>query len=216
MKDKINEIIEKLHKAYPNPKTELANWTTPVQLMVCVILSAQATDKGVNKATPALFSKYKTAEDFAKADSEELKKYVQSINFFNNKVKSIINACKYLVENHKGHMPKTIEELVKIPGLGRKSANVILNEAFDMSEGIVVDTHMTRVTKRLELQPYKDQKDAVKIEQELMKVVPKDKWRFFSASVVLHGRYICKAKKPDCENCVLNKICPAAFNPAKW
>lgn len=211
MNTNVNEIISLLHKQYENPVTDLKNWTNPLELMICVILSAQATDVGVNKITPALFARYKNAKDFADAEVAELSSYVKTINFYNNKVKSIQKACLYLLENHKGEMPNTMEELIKIPGIGRKSANVILNESFGISVGIVVDTHMTRVTKRLDLQPYEDAKYAEKIEQDLMKIFPKDEWKFLSASVVLHGRYVCKAKKPDCENCILNKICPSAF-----
>lgn len=200
-----------LHGYYKNPVTELENWTNPVQLMVCVILSAQATDKGVNKITPALFEKYKTVQDFASEKPEVLSKYVSSINFYNSKTERIIKACNFVIENYNGELPKDIDLLVKIPGIGRKSANVILNEAYGISSGIVVDTHMTRVTNRLGLTKYDDQKDAEKIEQDLIKQVDKDEWRFFSSAVVLLGRYICKARKPDCANCPLNSICPSAF-----
>lgn len=208
----IPEILEKLHEEYDSPVTELDNWENPIQFMASVILSAQATDKGVNKITPALFAKYKTCEDFANADLEELTQMVSSINYYKTKAKRIIDANKFVLENFKGELPADMEKLVLIPGIGRKSANVIMQEALGAeAAGVVVDTHITRVTNRLGLQPYDNQKDAVKIEQELMKAFPKDEWAFISQAIVLHGRYVCKAKKPNCSECVLKKICPSAF-----
>ena len=203
------QLIYLLQSVYEDPKTDLKNWKSAEELMVCVILSAQATDKGVNKITPELFSRYKSPQDFANADISELTKIISSINFFQTKAQRIIDANKYLADNYKSEMPKNINDLVKIPGIGRKSANVILQECFGIIEGIVVDTHITRVSNRLCLTNHP--KDAIKIEKDLMEKIPKKHWHFFSASVVLHGRYVCKAKKPDCGNCVLNKICPSAF-----
>jgi len=208
---KVNEILMKLEKAYPKPTTELKNWKNPVQFMVSVILSAQATDKGVNKVTSDLFTKYKTANDFAKADIKDIEIAIKSINYYKTKAKRIIDAANYVKLSYEGEIPKTIEKLTKIPGLGRKSANVILQEAFGISEGIVVDTHVTRVSNRLGFTSYKDQKDAEKIELELQKIIPKNKWRMYSSAAVLHGRYICKAKNPNCKECTLNKVCPSAF-----
>ncbi len=205
------EITSRLHSYYKDPKTELENWETPIQFMVSVILSAQATDKGVNKATIGFFKHYKTAQDFANEDPEILSKYVSTINFYNSKVARLIKACQYLIRHHNGEMPRSMEELVKVPGLGRKSANVILHVIYGITEGIVVDTHVSRVAWRLGLTKYSDKKDAEKIEVELMNIIDKDEWIFFSASTVLLGRYICKAKKPDCANCPLNDICPSAF-----
>ncbi|MDQ5981593.1 MAG: endonuclease [Patescibacteria group bacterium] len=205
------EITTRLHNYYSNPKTELENWENPIQFMVSVILSAQATDKGVNKATVEFFKHYKTAQDFANEEAETLSKYVSTINFYNSKVDRLIKACQYLIQHHNGEMPRTIEELVKVPGLGRKSANVILHVIYGITEGIVVDTHVSRVALRLGLTKHADKKDAEKIEVELMNIIDKKEWIFFSAATVLLGRYICKAKKPDCTNCPLNDICPSAF-----
>lgn len=211
MKLEIPELLEKLHEAYEDPKTELENWSTPFQFLVCVVLSAQATDKGVNKVTQGLFEKYKTIDDFSGAKLPKLQEDIKSINYFKTKAERIINAAKFVKENFSGELPHDIDELIKIPGIGRKSANVILNEALGKSQGIVVDTHVTRVSYRLGLTPYKDQKDAEKIEAELKKQIPKEEWRFYSSSTVLLGRYVCKARKPNCNECILNKICPSAF-----
>lgn len=208
----IKNLTELLHQAYENPQTELQNWKNPIQFMVCVILSAQATDAGVNKVTKDLFDKYEQATDFATADVEEIIPYVKSINFYRNKSERIIKACKYVVEHMDGKLVPDIDKLTMIPGIGRKSANVIINEALNGSpQGVVVDTHMIRVANRLGLTKYVDQKDAEKAEADLMELIPQNEWKHFSASVVLHGRYICKAKKPKCEVCVLNRICPSAF-----
>lgn len=211
-KIKAKEVISILEKKYPDAKTELKyNSKFPYQLMVAVILSAQATDVGVNKATPPMFIKYKTPLDFSKATYEELIEYTKSINFYKAKTQRIIDNAKALVTNYGGQLPKSINELIKLPGIGRKSANVILQELFGINEGIVVDTHMLRVSKRIGLQNCSKPNDAVKVEQELLKVVGKNKYSSFSRRIVLLGRYVCKAKKPDCTNCELNKICDNAF-----
>lgn len=199
------KLISLLKKVYKKPQIELTNWQNPTQFMVCVILSAQATDKGVNKISESLFNRYKTTQDFATADIDELKKYIKSINFYNNKALKIIQACQYLQQNHNGQMPSDIDTLIKIPGIGRKSANVILNVIFKVSQGIVVDTHITRLAQRLGLT---SNIDAFKIEQDLMTQIDKKDWGYFSASAVLHGRYVCKARKPLCKECVLIDICP--------
>lgn len=214
-KPKTQQILDLLHQTYPSPKTELENWETPFQFTACVILSAQATDKGVNKITKALFEKYKTVEDFANADLEELQSYVKSINYYKTKAQRIIDAAKFLEKNFASQLPQTIDDLIKIPGIGRKSANVILNEVFNLSQGVVVDTHVTRVSNRLGLTTYTDQKDAEKIETQLKKVIPKDQWQFYSGATVLHGRYVCKAQNPNCRECSLNKVCPSAFKFGK-
>ncbi len=207
--EKIIEIIKALEKKYPNAKTELEyDHKFPYQLVVAVMLSAQATDKQVNKATPALFEKYKTPEDFANANFEKLTKYTKSINFYNAKTKRIIENAKKLMELYNGKIPKTIKDLVKLPGVGRKSANVILQEIYGIGEGVVVDTHMIRVGRRLGFHNFTKGSDAEKAEKVLNEIVPKNKYIIFSRGIVLTGRYICKAKKPDCANCILNKICP--------
>lgn len=206
------DVLERLHTQYNEPETELENWENTTQFMVCVILSAQATDKGVNKATPKLFEKYKDLDDFADANPEELAPLVSSINFYNMKTKRIIEAAKFVKEQFKGVYPTDIEQLIKIPGIGRKSANVILSEALKVeAQGVVVDTHITRISKRLGITTYDNQKDAEKIESELKEILPKSDWSFYSGAGVLHGRYVCKAKKPKCNECVLSDICPSAF-----
>lgn len=201
-------VAKLLRKEHPNPKTELTH-ENEMQLAVAVMLSAQTTDKKVNQITPKLFNKYKTWKDFANADLSELQATIHGVNFHLGKAERLIKAGSFITENFEGKLPKTLNELIRIPGIARKSANVILNELWDISEGIVVDTHVTRVSNRLGLT--KNQ-DAVKIEKDLMKIVPGDYWRNISGAMVLHGRYICTARKPKCEECVLNKICPLAFN----
>ncbi len=211
-KQRVLKILDILEKEYPNAKTEL-NWDRqyPFQLIVAVILSAQATDNGVNKATKELFKKYKTPKDFAQAKYSDLLKYTKTINYYKTKTQRIINNAQALITLFGGDIPKKISDLVKLPGIGRKSANVILQEVYGIGEGIVVDTHVTRVTYRLGLQPYNNQKYAEKIEEILKKIVPKNKYKIFSRVIVLHGRYVCKAQKPSCENCKINHLCPSAF-----
>lgn len=212
-KELAKKVTKILETKYPEAETEL-NWDKryPYQLMVAVMLSAQATDKGVNKATKDLFKKYKTPQDFANTSYADLIKYTKSINYYKTKTERIIKNANELVENFGSKIPKTVKELITLSGIGRKSANVILQEVYGIGEGVVVDTHMTRVTHRLGLQPYNNQKDAEKIEEALKKVAPSDKFTEFSRTIVLHGRYTCKAKKPMCEKCELNKLCQSAFN----
>ena len=200
-------LAKLLKKEHPNPKTELT-YENEMQLAVSVMLSAQTTDKKVNQITSELFDKYKTWRDFANANLAELQAVIRGVNFHLGKAERLIKAGNFITSNFGGRLPKTMSELVKIPGIARKSANVILNELWDISEGIVVDTHVTRVSNRLGLT--KNQ-DAVKIEKDLMKIVPKEYWRNISGAMVLHGRYVCVARKPKCGECVLNKICPSAF-----
>ncbi len=205
--DRAKEVTKLLRKKFPEPKTELI-FENPYQLACAVILAAMCTDKLVNKVTPNLFIRFPTPKDLASADLDEIKTYIKSVNFFNNKAKSLSGMAKTLLSEFGGVMPKTMVELMKLPGIARKSANVILNEAYDIAEGFVVDTHVTRVSGRLGLT---DKKDPVKIEQDLMKVFDKKDWRLLSGALVLHGRYTCVARKPKCEECVLNKTCPSAF-----
>ncbi len=192
---------------YPNPKTELTH-KNELQLVVAVMLSAQTTDKKVNQITPPLFKKYPSWDDFAVADLKELQKDIHGVNFYLGKAERLIKAGSYIIEHFNGRVPRKLEDLVKIPGIARKSANVILNELWNIAEGIVVDTHVTRVSNRLGLTK---KQDAVKIERDLMKIIPKEYWRNFSGSVVLHGRYVCVARKPKCAECGLNQFCPRAF-----
>lgn len=207
IKGRAVKIAKKLKETYPNPKTELL-YSNEMELLIAVMLSAQTTDKKVNQITPNIFNKYKSWEDFAKADLKTLQQEIRGVNFHLGKAKRIIKAAKFIIENFNGKIPRDINELVKIPGIARKSANVILQELWDIAQGIVVDTHVARVSNRLGLTSYKD---AVKIEKDLMSIIPEDYWRNFSGALVLYGRYICTARKPKCHECVLQTLCPSAY-----
>ena len=202
-----NEVTALLKKNYTNPQTELV-FQNPYQLACSVIMAAMCTDKLVNKVTPKFFERFPDPQSLASADIEEIKKYISSVNFYNNKAKSLSGMARTLIEKFNGIMPQTMQELLTLPGIARKSANVILNEAFNKAEGFVVDTHITRLSNRLGLTI---QKDPVRIEQDLMEAFDQKDWRFLSSAMVLHGRYICTARKPKCSECVLNEICPSAF-----
>ncbi len=209
MEDKapIEETISRLKAAYPNARTELS-WTNPLELLVATILSAQTTDVRVNLVTPNLFAKYPTAADYAGADPEELEEDIRPTGFFRNKAKSLLGMARALVEDHGGEVPRTMPELVALPGVGRKTANVVLGNAFSIDEGVVVDTHVRRLSNRL---GFSTEKDPEKIERDLMETVPREDWTVFSHLLILHGRSTCKSRKPDCENCTLNDLCPSAF-----
>ena len=200
------EVVLRLKAEYPDARTEL-DWKNPLELLVATMLSAQTTDVQVNRVTQTLFAKYRTAEDYAHADPSELEEDIRPTGFYRNKARSLLNMADALVEEHGGEVPNTMQELVALPGVGRKTANVVLGNAFGVDEGIVVDTHVRRVSGRLGLT---ENKDPVKIEQDLMKVLPVEDWTVFSHLLILHGRRTCKARKPDCPNCVLNDICPSA------
>jgi len=202
--EKVKLIIERLSKIYPHPKTAL-QFTTPLELLIATILSAQATDKLVNTVTPALFAKYKTAKDFADAPVEEIDEMVKKVTFHTNKSKNIKAAAKIIVETHNGQVPDNMEDLDALPGVARKTANVVLGNAYHRAEGVVVDTHVMRLSTKLGLT---DKKDPEKIEQDLMQIVPKDKWIDFSHMLILHGRDICTARPHTCEGCPLGDICP--------
>ena len=191
---------------YPDARTEL-DWSNPLELLVATILSAQTTDVQVNRVTESLFSKYRTAEDYADSTPDELEEDIRPTGFYRNKARSLRAMASALVEEHGGEVPRTMSELVALPGVGRKTANVVLGNAFGVNEGIVVDTHVRRVSGRLGLT---ESRDPVKIEQELMRLVPEGDWTIFSHLLILHGRRTCKARKPDCPNCILNDICPSA------
>jgi endonuclease III len=203
----VREVVRRLKKAYPDAHTEL-DFTTPWQLLVATILSAQSTDRTVNLVTPALFARYATPADLAVANPEEVETIIKSTGFFRNKTKSIIGAAKGVSDSYGGAVPSTMDELVGLPGVGRKTANVVLGNAFDKNEGIVVDTHVTRLSKRL---GFTANTDAVKIEEDLMPVVPRRDWTIFSHLLIFHGRRVCFARKPNCAGCVLADICPSAF-----
>jgi endonuclease-3 len=206
-KDLIIEIAQRLEKNNNAPETELTH-SDVRELLIAVCLSAQTTDKKVNQVTPELFKKYPTWESLASANLEEVTSLIRQVNFHKGKAERLIKAARFILDNFRGEVPKNMDDLIKIPGVARKSANVILNEAFNMAEGIVVDTHVSRVSNRLGLTQNSDPK---KIEKDLMEILPKDYWRNFSGNVVLLGRYVCKARKPECDKCVLNNICPSAF-----
>ena len=191
---------------YPDARTEL-DWSNPLELLVATILSAQTTDVQVNRVTESLFAKYRTAEDYADSNPEELEEDILPTGFYRNKARSLRGMANALVEKHAGEVPRTMSELVALPGVGRKTANVVLGNAFGTNEGIVVDTHVRRVSGRLGLT---ESSDPVNIEQELMEVVPEEDRTIFSHLLILHGRRTCKVRKPDCPNCILNDICPSA------
>lgn len=203
-KQKALEIYKRLLKANPNPKVEL-NYTTPFELLVATILSAQATDKTVNTVTPALFAKYKTVNDYADAPLEELVRMVKKINFHTNKSKNIQKAATMIVSEYGSNVPDTMEDLIRLPGVARKTANVILGEIFGKAEGIVIDTHGIRLSNKLGLTTHKD---PVQIEKDLMVLLPKDTWIEFGQLLTLHGRYQCPAREHDCAGCPLGDLCP--------
>jgi len=202
---RLGEIIAGLQRAYPDAHCEL-NYRNPLQLLVATILSAQCTDKQVNIVTKDLFKKYKKAADFAAVPLEELQNDIRRIGLFRNKAKSIQNACRTLVEHHKGKVPQTMPELVALAGVGRKTANVILGNAFDINEGVVVDTHVARLCDRLKITSAETPE---KIEKDLVKLVPREHWTMFSHWIIWHGRRRCDARKPDCPNCEIRELCPA-------
>ena len=205
--EKAKKIADILKKEYPNPQTELVH-KNEYELAVAVMLSAQTTDKKVNQVTPNLFKKYPAWKDLANANLSDVQELIKQVNFYKGKSDRLIKAGKVVLSEFGGDTPRTMENLMKIPGIARKSANVIMQEAWGVAEGIVVDTHVSRVSNRLGLTKEKDPK---KIEKDLMDIIPKSYWRNFSGSVVLHGRYVCVARKPKCGECVLNEVCPSAF-----
>jgi len=204
-KQRLDEILKNLDILYPQATCALTH-RNPWELLVATILSAQCTDKRVNEVTPGLFKKYPTIEDFAHASQDELANDIRSTGFFNNKAKSVIGAAKKIVANFGGKVPKTIDELLTVPGAARKTANVVLGTAYGIPSGVVVDTHVQRVSQRLDLTK---NGEPVKIEQDLMKILPKDRWILFSHQIILHGRSLCIARKPRCVDCPLDPLCYA-------
>lgn len=200
------EVIDTLASLYPEAKYAL-NFSTPLELLVATILAAQCTDERVNAVTKDLFQKYRSARDFATAKQEELEEDVHPTGFYRNKAKSIRAACQYLLDHHNGEVPRTLAELVKVPGVARKTANVVLGNAFGISEGFIVDTHVVRLATRL---GWTQQEDPVKIEQELMQLVPPQEWLSLAHRLILHGRALCTARKPACGRCPLASCCPSA------
>lgn len=206
-KERVRSLLKILTGEYPSTKTAL-QYGNPFQLLVSVILSAQCTDARVNLVTPLLFARYQSPSDFANVDIKELETLIYSTGFYHNKAKNIIACSKALLEKHNGIVPQTMEELHALPGVGRKTANVVLGDAFGKIEGVVVDTHVARLSNRLRLTK---EQDAVKIEKDLMQLIPKKYWFKFSHALILHGRKICSARKPDCAQCSVNTFCPSSL-----
>ena len=204
-KERVAELLRRLDQMYPAATCALFHHN-PWELLVATILSAQCTDKRVNEVTPGLFAKYPTPADFAAVRPEVLANDIRSTGFFNNKAKSIVGAARKVMAEFGGNVPQTIEEMLTIPGAARKTANVVLGTAYGIASGIVVDTHVQRISARLDLTK---QTDPVKIENDLIKIIPKEKWILFSHQVILHGRALCQARSPKCAECVLNSLCYA-------
>jgi endonuclease-3 len=203
-KKRIAAIIRILHQTYPQSHTALT-FRNPLQILVATILSAQCTDARVNMITPGLFQKYPTAQDFARANRTELEEEIRSTGFFRNKAKNIIGASQRIVEAFSGKVPDNMADLITLPGVARKTANIVLSSGYQKSEGIAVDTHVKRLSGRLGLS---SEKDPDKIEQDLMKIVPKEEWIDFNYMLVDHGRQVCQARKPRCPECPLSQLCP--------
>ena len=206
LKARTKKIVAGLHKTYPDAHCEL-NYSNPLELLIATILSAQCTDKRVNMVTAELFKKHRSAADFANAPLAELEQDIKSTGFFRNKAKNIQACCRKLVERHGGSVPKTMEELTHLDGVGRKTANVVLGNAFGINVGVVVDTHVARLSQRLGLTK---QKQPEKIEEDLMQLVPREQWTLLSHWLIWHGRRRCDARKPDCAQCEIQKLCPSA------
>jgi len=200
------EMVPRLEEAYDDLEITLDH-SDPLELVVATILSAQCTDARVNRVTPELFDRYRTAEDYAAADRGELEELIRSTGFYRNKAKYIQGMARKLVEEHDGEVPRSMEALTGLPGVARKTANVILSNAFERNEGVVVDTHVQRVSGRLGLT---DHERPEKIEEDLMEVLPRDRWRSFAWRLILHGRNTCSARSPSCGDCILEDLCPSA------
>ncbi|MGN6552129.1 MAG: endonuclease III [Verrucomicrobiota bacterium] len=198
------QIITRLREAYPDAHCEL-NFSNPLELLIATILSAQCTDKRVNIVTAELFKKYRSAAEFAEAPLSELEQMIKTTGFYRNKARNIKACCQWLVEKHGGKVPQTMAELIELGGVGRKTANVVLGNAFDINEGVVVDTHVGRLSLRL---GFTSETDPVKIEHALIKLVPTEEWTLFSHLLIWHGRRRCYARNPDCPKCEVKSLCP--------
>lgn len=205
------KTLERLHAIHPDAHCELDH-EGPFQLLCATVLSAQTTDVAVNKATPKLFARYPDAKTLATADPMEIEPFVSTLGFFRMKSKSLVGLARAIVERHGGEVPRTMAELVKLPGVGRKTANVVLGVIWHAPDGVVVDTHVQRISQRLR---WTKNDDPVKIEQDLCKILPRDKWDIASHILIFHGRRICFARKPNCEGCGINDTCPSAFKAEK-
>jgi endonuclease-3 len=207
--ERAGDIVVRLRRMYPKAKCSL-DFTTPFELLIATMLSAQSTDARVNIVTKSLFRKYPDPQAFAAASQQQMERDVKQTGFFRNKAKAVIAASRAIVERHGAEVPATMEELTALPGVGRKTANVVLSNAFRKPVGVVVDTHVSRVSGRLGLTSYDD---PVKIEEDLMRLIPQKEWTSFSHRMILHGRGICVARKPKCRECFLNELCPSAEEP---
>lgn len=203
-RQRINAIRERLREAYPEATTEL-HWSNPFELLIVTVLSAQTTDKKVNEVAPELFRRYPTAEALAQARPEELEPLLRPLGYYRQKARTIVHLARQLVERHHGEVPRSMEALTALPGVGRKTAAIVLGTAFGIREGIAVDTHVHRVAQRLGLTTNTKPE---KIEQDLMALVPREEWTWFGHALVLHGRYVCLARRPRCSQCVLADVCP--------
>lgn len=203
---------ERLAEKYGDPHPAL-DFENPYQLLIAVILSAQTTDANVNKATPALFARYPTPQDLAAADPSEVEGYIRSLGFFRQKARNIVAACQKIVTEFGGNVPDTMEGLTSLPGVARKTANIVLGEGFGKVEGIAVDTHVFRLAHRL---GFSTEKDPDKVERDLMRLIPREQWHRVNYDLITHGRSICTAKRPACGACFLNDVCPSAFVPTGW
>ncbi len=209
--ERVRKIFPILRKTYPQARIALKH-SNPLELLISTILSAQCTDVRVNMVTKTLFKKYTSAEDWAKADIQQIESDIRSTGFFRNKAANIKGACTKVIEEFDGKIPGTMEEILTLPGVGRKTANCVLGNAFGIP-GVVCDTHVIRLSRRLGLSP---NSDPVKLEFDLAEIIPRKNWLLFSDLLIFHGRNICKARKPDCVNCPIAKFCPAANKPALW
>jgi len=211
IEERIKKILPILKRMYPDATTAL-RFGNPLELLIATILSAQCTDARVNVVTPGLFKKYESAEDWAKGNLKEIENDIRSTGFFHNKAKSIKGACQVIVGQYGSRVPDTMDELVKLPGVGRKTANCVLGNAYGQP-AIMCDTHVIRLSRRLALSA---NTDPVKLEFDLARIVPKKDWTLFSHLLILHGRNVCQARKPDCGSCRISQYCPSANNPALW
>ncbi len=207
-RERAEKVIAILEKAYPNEEGTMLHWKTPLELLVATILSAQSTDEQINRLTPALFKRYKTAKDYAESNVDELEHYIHASGFYHRKTELIQAACRQIIEEFGGEVPHTMDELLRLKGVARKTANIVLGNAYGIIEGIAVDTHVMRLAQRLE---WSKEKDRDKIEQDLLRLIPRDKWYEVNYLLIAHGRRICDAKRADCEHCQVNHLCPSAF-----
>lgn len=209
--EQVNAILEELQRLYPDARYDL-NFTNPLELFVATQLAAQCTDARVNSVTAELFQKYRSVEDYASVSLEEFEQDIKKISLYRNKAKNIRAACQYILDHYNGEVPQTMEEMVRLPGVARKTANVVLGNAFHISVGVIVDTHVDRLAHRF---GWTQQTNIEKIEKELMRLIPEAEWLNFAHRTIYHGRAVCNAKKPRCEQCTLAQYCPSAFSFAE-